>query len=82
METGVEREVLLFCDGDERYPLDIAALAEYSGQGKCDSFGIWNCLENFREQLRAWAQSKDWLVVENSSLCFMMKRILDIGNFM
>mgnify|MGYP001317337766 FL=1 len=59
--------------------LDIEELTKYSGQGKCDQIRIWDCFANFREQLLAWAQSKDWVVVENSNLCL---DLVDSGNFM
>ena len=54
METGVEKVTL----GD-KMALDIEALTMYSGQGKCRHLFLWD-LEDFREQLCAWAKCKDW----------------------
>ena len=75
METGVEFVLLRCQEGDgEYYPLDIEALTQYSGQGKCSLFVMFLCLANYREKLTAWAQSHDWRVVNNSKFQFVMKR--------
>ena len=65
MESRVERVILGY---DGKVSLDIRALTEYSGQGKC-----WNVdYEEYEgkarnrniEQLRRWAQRINWPAVE------------------
>ena len=74
METGVEFVLLRCQEGDgEHYPLDIEALTQYSGHGKCSLFVMWLCLANYREKLTAWAQSHDWQVIDGSNLQFVME---------
>ena len=59
MESSVEKVWL-----NEEETLDIKALIEYSGQGKCD----WFCesqnphVQSRREQLKTWAASINWEV--------------------
>ena len=56
MENYVE-EVLLLCDEQQHRTLDIEALTQYSGQGRCRSL---KCCEKYHEQLSTWAKGKDW----------------------
>ena len=42
-----------------RMTLDIKALTEYSGQGKC-SLIQWYMSKHKEEEMRTWAQSKNW----------------------
>ena len=57
--------------------LDIRALTEYDGQGKC--FMV-SCINErgingvrYREQLRTWATSRNWKVVDNENVMFMKR---------
>ena len=58
MENYVE-EVLLQCGCDEQQQctLDIKALTQYSGKGRCRSL---ECCKKYHEQLSTWAKGKDW----------------------
>ena len=71
MESGVE-EVRL----NEEVTLDIWALIEYSGWGKC---GVVKCYSDtaprYREQLRTWATSRNWTLPYEYRGTFSIKRI-------
>ena len=56
MESGVERVRL--CG---EVTLDIEALTEYSGQGRCWEVRLWDeTVARNREELRTWAKSRNW----------------------
>ena len=69
MESHVEWLVL-----SEEVTLDIRALMEYSGQGKCR--GVWcndDTAPRYRDKLRTWATSKNWIVrCDNSQFIIMI----------
>ena len=54
-----------------RMTLDIKALTEYSGQGKC-SLIQWYVSKHKEEDMRTWAQSKNWItgLINNDRLYF------------
>ena len=58
MESGVE---IVELSGE--LTLDIKAMIEYSGQGKCRE--VWCYIDTgvFKEDLRTWAQSRNWQVI-------------------
>ena len=45
-----------------RMTLDINALTQYSGQGKCSKIHCYGYVYNkvFKEELETWAQRKNW----------------------
>ena len=59
METGVELVVL--GRGGEM-SLDIRALTQYSGQGKCEWVSC-HYADKYREEVRAWARRINWTVL-------------------
>ena len=69
MESRVE-EVRLH----REVTLDIRALMEYSGQGKCREVGcgMGDTADRYREQLRTWATSNNWIVEIDNPFCFVM----------
>ena len=59
MESRVE--IVWLCGG---LTLDIKILMEYSGQGKCKEMKCFrDTAVRYKEQLRAWATSRNWQVV-------------------
>ena len=72
MESRVEQVVL-----DYKVTLEIRVLMEYSGQGKC--MKVWcdsDTADRYREQLRAWAKSRNWKVTGDWTGCFYIERNL------
>ena len=69
MESRVEL-VMLYGD----VTLDIRDLMEYSGQGKCREVGcgMGDTADRYREQLRTWATSNNWIVEIDNPFCFVM----------
>ena len=60
MESRVEA-VRLF----EVVTLEIEALMEYSGQGECQEVAcVDDAATRYREDLRAWATSRNWAVTK------------------
>ena len=60
MQSGVE-QVWLGLWGE--VTLDIEALTEYSGQGRCgEEERRGDAVARYREELRAWALSRNWRV--------------------
>ena len=62
MEYRVEKVML-----DRWVTLDIEALAEYSGQGRCKYLRFSDqkfedTKEKYRQELKTWARSKDWTI--------------------
>ena len=43
--------------------LDITALTQYSGQGKCRRMSFGHDADEYREEVRSWAQRINWTVV-------------------
>ena len=71
MESGVETGGL-----NEEVTLDIWALIEYSGQGKCRDVRCYSdTAPRYREQLRTWATSKNWEMTCDGGDCFVVRRI-------
>ena len=53
--------------------LDIEALAKYSGQGKCRYIKCWSPTW-YREELRAWAQQRNWILNRDDDVSFIICR--------
>ena len=71
MESGVEIVRL-----NEEVTLDIWALIEYSGQGKCSYVVCYSdTAPRYREQLRTWATSRNWTLHYEDRGCFSIKRL-------
>ena len=71
MESRVE-DVRL----DEEVTLDISSLIEYSGQGKCSELGCYDeVAARYREQLLAWATSRNWAVSYESEDFFVIRKM-------
>ena len=79
METGVEKLTLGNGLGDVR--LDITALTQYSGQGKCrgmicymnDGQPWHNAVDQYIEELRSWAKMRiNWF--DDNLMVFLRKR--------
>ena len=53
-----------------RATLDIEALAEYSGQGRCRRLRLQNTetKEKYRQELKTWARSKNWTYDDRGDL--------------
>ena len=51
-------------DDDESSPLtrDDVDLTEYSGQGKCEVISQVGTAPRYRQQMKTWAQSRNWVV--------------------
>ena len=71
MESRVERvelgfDGIMLCRGD--LSLDIQALTQYSGEGRCWSVEYF-CVgaDRYREEVRSWAQSINWDVTQDDS---------------
>lgn len=61
MESGVEKMTLFYTKTYEGVTLDIEALTEYSGQGRCRL--LWlnsDTADKYREELTTWAESRNW----------------------
>ena len=69
METGVER-LRLGCSGD--VSLDIRALTRYSGQGRCQNLMIWDSGDRYLEEVRSWAQRRDWDITHDNYRDFVV----------
>ena len=71
MESRVERvelgfDGIMLCRGDLR--LDIQALTQYSGEGRCWSVEYFSVgADRYREEVRSWAQSINWDVTQDDS---------------
>ena len=82
MESGVEYVVL--CEDVE---LDIEALAEYSGQGRCSKVELddKNTTARYEVELRTWAGSRNWTVrvhlerLKNGVLLYCASRLRMLG---
>ena len=61
MESRVEG---VWLGGGGEVSLDITALTQYSGQGKCRKVLILD-VGRYREKVRSWAQRLNWSVVED-----------------
>ena len=65
---------------DEGVTLEIRNLMEYSGQGKCRRVECYDdtmAMDRYREQLRAWATSRNWQVTRDNNFnggCFSIER--------
>ena len=65
MESGVEMVTLSLGDLE----LDIEALAEYSGRGRCRGLRLWeDTKKKYKQELKTWARSKNWTVEERGTL--------------
>ena len=49
--------------GEQENTLDITAMTQYSGLGKCNRIFIVKAA-NYKEQFRTWAEGKDWEMFE------------------
>ena len=59
----------------DKVTLDIGALIEYTGQGKCRGVVCYNdTAARYREDLKTWAQSKNWQVTIDCRDCFRMNK--------
>ena len=70
MESGVEKVKL----GDEegQVKLDIEALTEYSGQGRCRTVELMNyTAARYRKELRTWARSRYWRVETSEAVHYI-----------
>ena len=71
MESGVEEVVL-----NGGVTLDIRALMEYSGQGKCRVIECQlNTADRYRKHLRRWAKGCNWAVTFQKSKIFRIERM-------
>ena len=69
MESHVEKVEL-----DCKVTLDIKILMEFNGQGKCREVGCDSDTANrYREQLRAWATSRNWEVTHEIDDWFIIE---------
>ena len=57
IESGVAVEIV---ELSGELTLDIKAMIEYSGQGKCREVWCYIDIGVFKEDLRTWAQSRNW----------------------
>ena len=73
MESRVERLVL-----NSESTLDLRFLSEYNGQGKCKEVRCFSyTMGRYREQLRAWAMSRNWAVTRDKpSYLFTIERLV------
>ena len=66
MESHVE-VVQLGCRGE--VSLDMAALTQYSGQGKCRRVTCWSATaDRYREEVRSWAKRISWRATDHQTL--------------
>ena len=71
MESGVETLVIR----EQETTLDIEALVEYSGQGKCRYVVVFgDTTSSYRKELRTWAKSRNWRVEEDNKEFVMGRR--------
>ena len=72
METRVESLEL----GDyEEMSLDITALTQYSGQGKCRRVMCWyDTADRYKKEMRSWARRINWTVLFNLDEYIVIKR--------
>ena len=58
MESGVKT---VYLGGGGEMSLDIRALTQYSGQGKCQWVRCWHdTARKYREEVRSWAGRINW----------------------
>ena len=59
MESRVEKVELI-----QGVTLDISALMEYNGQGKCREVGCYkNTAAKYKDRLKTWVTSRNWTVL-------------------
>ena len=74
MESRIENVML-----SEDVRIDIRAVMEYSGQGKCEVVKcFYDSAARYKEDLRTWAQGRNWTVVFDDENFFNMMRIFSI----
>ena len=67
MESRVEEVELVY-----KATLEIRDLMEYSGQGKCRKVKCYGDTKGkYREQLRTWAESRNWEVTEDDRILLL-----------
>ena len=72
MESHVERVVL---GGWGEVILDISALTQYSGQGKCWYVVCWDdTADRYREEVRSWAEKINWKVTLDNDIKIVIER--------
>ena len=72
METYVERVVL---GGWREVSLDIRALTQYSGQGKCGQVEWYDeTADRYREEVRSWAEKINWKVTLDNDMKIVIER--------
>ena len=55
--------------------LDISALAQYSGQGKCRRVRYWcDTADKYREAMKSWARRINWRVAGDYQDSFQIER--------
>ena len=56
--------------------VDIRSLMEYSGQGKCRMIVCYGNTEaRYRDQMRTWATSRNWVVTDDYEVRFVIRRM-------
>ena len=75
METRVEEVVL----GGREQTLDVTALIQYSGQGRCqliDMILIEKSYdeEKYEEDMKNWAKDKQWSITSRGNLSLLLKK--------
>ena len=59
--------------GEQEGTLDIAAMTQYSGLGKC-SHMVFSKGAKYKEKFRTWAEGRDWEMLEQDDLGFQLIR--------
>ena len=59
--------------GEQEGTLDIAAMTQYSGLGKC-SHMVFLKGAKYKEKFRTWAEGRDWEMLEQDDLGFLLIR--------
>ena len=75
METRVPYLFLGASNGDKagEMTLDIEALVNYSGKGKCRGIMCWSPTW-YREELKSWAEQRNWILGQDDNLSFVIFR--------
>ena len=77
MESGVSDFLGLGGgDGDKEgeMSLDIEALVKYSGEGKCYGITCLSPITRYREELKSWAEQRNWILGQDDNLSFVIFR--------
>ena len=74
METRVEQVVL---GGSEKTLLDVTALIQYSGQGRCqliDMIEDSDDEEKYEDEMKNWAEDKQWSITNHSNSSLLLRK--------